>query len=356
MLRRRLLVSGAAAVALGCSALRAHALSEPELKYKRGFRGELGPLRPSVSALQAGSTTSGPVVSEGGVLLQAGPFNSLWIRIGCEPGKPLVSAAALDGLLTEKLQAQAAKKVPGALYVAIDEKSVDSEHVQCLLKRGFKFYHHRTSDEGDEFVYYAWPDRPDFTDKVPVYATSTEGVGAILLSPDEKRVLLVWEYGCWKMPTGSVDQGESFMTALQREVGEEVGCQIDPAFRPVYVCGWQASCAGDMKINNHFGCFGVRAKSEELTIDHNEIAEAKWFDVSELLKRGIAAGHMLKPIGTSAKMDVRGLAPGLEDAKEAKVSTTTIIGLERLLKGTGFQCKMEQKGTEDQMALYWGYY
>ena len=63
--------------------------------------------------------------------------------------------------------------------MAIDEKSVDSEHVRCLLKRGFKFYHHRTSAEGDEFVYYAWPDRPDFPDKVPIYATSTEGVGAI---------------------------------------------------------------------------------------------------------------------------------------------------------------------------------
>ena len=30
---------------------------------------------------------------------------------------------------------------------------------------------------------------------VPAYATSIEGVGALVLSPDEKRVLLVWEYG-----------------------------------------------------------------------------------------------------------------------------------------------------------------
>ena len=356
MLRRGLLVSGAAAVALGSSVLRAHALSEPDLKYKRGYRGELGPVRPSAAALTAGTTTSGAVVSVGGVLLQAGPFNSLWIRIGCEPGKPLVSAAALDGLLTEKLEEQAAKKVPGALYVAIDEKSVDSEHVRCLLKRGFKFYHHRASESGDEFVYYAWPDRPDFTDKVPIYATSTEGVGAIVLSPDEKRVLLVWEYGCWKMPTGSVDEGEGFMTALQREVGEEVGLQIDPAFRPVYLGGWQQSRYGDMRINNNFGCFGVRATSEETTIDPNEIGAAKWFDVSELLKRGIAAGLMLKPLGGAAKLEVKGLAPGLEDAKEARVSTTAIVGLERLQKGTGFQCKMEQKGSEPQMALYWGYY
>ena len=107
----------------------------------------------------------------------------------------------------------------GQVYVALSERSIDAAHVRCLLDKGFRFYHHRTSPEGeDELVYYAWPDRPDFPDKVPPYATSTEGVGAILLSPDERRVLLVWEYGCWKMPTGAVDAGESALSALRREV------------------------------------------------------------------------------------------------------------------------------------------
>ena len=74
------------------------------------------------------------------------------------------------------------------MYVALSETSVDAAHVRCLLAKGFRFYHHRTSPEGDdELVYYAWPDRPDYPDKVPPYATATEGVGAILLSPDEVR-------------------------------------------------------------------------------------------------------------------------------------------------------------------------
>ena len=40
---------------------------------------------------------------------------------------------------------------------------------------------------------------------VPCYATSIEGVGALVLSPDEKKVLLVWEYGNCKPLSGAVD-------------------------------------------------------------------------------------------------------------------------------------------------------
>ena len=305
MLRRPLLFAGAAAVGFGACSARALSLSgQTDLSFKARFRGQLGPPRPTAAALAAGATDTGPLSVEDGVVYQGGAFSSLWIRVGCEPD--LVSASALDVLVGAALAKQCTLPKPGAVcheglesrisrpqaehqtsrphptllltrlrlagqvYVALSETSVDAAHVRCLLAKGFRFYHHRTSPEGDdELVYYAWPDRPDYPDKVPPYATSTEGVGAILLSPDEvrhsrrepstsrqqgprqnprlagrdpgrscsaahtreprlgqTRVLLVWEYGCWKMPTGAVDAGEGALSALRREVGEEVGCEV----------------------------------------------------------------------------------------------------------------------------------
>ena len=95
-------------------------------------------------------------------MYQRGAFSSMWIRVGCAPDLPdnLVSASALDELVSAALAKQCALPKPGAVYVALSERSIDAAHVRCLLDKGFRFYHHRTSPEGeDELVYYAWPDR-----------------------------------------------------------------------------------------------------------------------------------------------------------------------------------------------------
>ena len=254
------------AAALASGAL---AIAFADLDFKSTFRGQLGPPRPTAKALEAGTTATGRLLSQEGAVLQRGPFHSLWIRVGGSE----VSTAALEDLVSNALEDQAARKVPGAVYVALDERNVASEHVRCLHRCGFRFHHHRTSTEAAaeaEYVYYRWPDRPDYPDKVPPYATATEGVGAIVLSPDETRVLLVWEYGCWKMPTGAVDASEGVLQALRRELREEVGCRVDSDFSPLYLGGWQNARAFDERVNNHFSVYAVRAQAEATHIDPNE--------------------------------------------------------------------------------------
>ena len=258
------------AAALASGAL---AIAFADLDFKSTFRGQLGPPRPTAKALEAGTTATGRLLSQEGAVLQRGPFHSLWIRVGGSE----VSTAALEDLVSNALEDQAARKVPGAVYVALDERNVASEHVRCLHRCGFRFHHHRTSTEAAaeaEFVYYRWPDRPDYPDKVPPYATATEGVGAIVLSPDETRVLLVWEYGCWKMPTGAVDASEGVLQALRRELREEVGCRVDSDFSPLYLGGWQNARAFDERVNNHFSVYAVRAQAEATHIDPNEAPRA----------------------------------------------------------------------------------
>ena len=166
MLRRPLLFAGAAAVGFGACSARALSLSgQTDLSFKAQFRNQLGPPRPTAATIAAGATNTGPLSLEDGVVYQGGAYSSLWIRVGCEP--ELVSAGAFDVLVSAALVKQCTLPKPGAVYVALSEKSIDAAHVRCLLDKGFRFYHHRPSPEGDaELVYYAWPDRPDYPDKV----------------------------------------------------------------------------------------------------------------------------------------------------------------------------------------------
>jgi hypothetical protein len=73
---------------------------------------------------------------------------------------------------------------------------------------------------------------------VPPAASSIEGVFVFPLSPDEKQVLLVWEYGHWKVRrimqrlqlaltgrqpvSGAGELGESIIATGTREMMEEV--------------------------------------------------------------------------------------------------------------------------------------
>jgi 8-oxo-dGTP diphosphatase len=59
------------------------------------------------------------------------------------------------------------------------------------------------------------------------------GIAAVIWSPKSKKYLLLrrsarkdFGGGVWECVTGRVDQGEGYEDALQREVGEELGVQV----------------------------------------------------------------------------------------------------------------------------------
>ena len=113
-----------------------------------------------------------------------------------------------------------------------------------------------------QLVYYKWMGEQYSHDRVPSYATSIEGVAAVVLSPDEQRILLIWEYGHWKLVQGAVDPGESKLFTVGREMREEVGIEVDHSFTAKYLGGWQKSKARDYLINDNLSCFAMRAKAE----------------------------------------------------------------------------------------------
>lgn len=269
------------------------------LTYKEILRGQLAPPLPQ---LNAEFTKCGAVVFESGVAWQAGAYGSLWLRLGLG-GQPTPSLSVLSSAVDEALErAKSSKPSGAAVYVGIHEFAMDPGTSGLLRSKGFRYHHFRQAPPAGksfgvgsgwgagEHVYYRWNGNPAH-DMVPSYATSIEGVGGLILSPDETKVLLIWEYGNWKPISGAVDDGECSLNALKREAQEETGVQTDPAFQPVLVGGWQMARARDDRINDNFKAYVLRAASERFEVDGVEIAEARWFDVQQLLALYATAGH-----------------------------------------------------------------
>ena len=150
-------------------------------------------------------------------------------------------------------------------------------------------------------------------------------------------MLGVWERGGWNTPGGAVDEGEDKWTALSRECREEVGIQLDPAFNPVYLGGWQKGKARDGRVNDNFSVFAVRAASSQFKVDDKEISLAMWLPWKELLKEWEGKG---KP------MDDRVVAlthPVLPQGK-GLVSKNMLKWLDMYRAGKGMQCKLDGKG------------
>ena len=134
-------------------------------------------------------------------------------------------------------------------------------------------------------------------DRVPSFATSGEGVGVVLLSPDECSVLLVLENGNWKTVTGTVDTGEGVLSAAIRELSEEVGARVDSSFEARYVGGWHIASRTDCRVNDTMHIIVLRAQSLEFCVDEDEISLAKWFRFDDLPLPGesFAPGYWIVP-------------------------------------------------------------
>lgn len=326
------------------------------LSYKELFRGQLAP--PLPSSADASSTESGPVVFDRGIGWQAGAYGSLWLRLGLGPGAATpTSAEVLSPALDEALARTEGK---AAVYVGIQELALDPSVSSLLRQRGFRYHHFRHAPpEGKAFgvggggwrtgehVYYRWNGDPSH-DMVPAYCTSVEGVGGLVLSPDESKVLLIWEYGHWKPITGAVDDGESALGACRREMREEAGVAADASFRPVFVGGWQMARARDDRVNDNFKAFVLRAASEAFTVDQNEVSEARWFGVDQL-RALYAANGRPPPSGARVVED-----PTLPEGRR-KVSVNGLAWLQTYCDGHGLSVDVIRRpGTDAEWTFIGG--
>jgi len=119
----------------------------------------------------------------------------------------------------------------------------------------------------------------------------TDPAVIMLITDGDDRALLgrqpSWPEGRFSTLAGFVEPGETLDDAVRREVMEEVGIEVG-----------QVTYAGSQPwpfpSSLMLGFFGT-ALNNEITVDHNEIAEARWFTREEVTDMTAASELLLPP-------------------------------------------------------------
>jgi hypothetical protein len=179
----------------------------------------------------------------------------------------------------EAVNQQFSKQTKGAVFAHVPATLYQtSEFFQFMEKGIFKFHHYE--NENKTHVCYGWSCLAHPKDNVAPYATSIGGVGTIILSPDEKEVLLIFEYGKFKVVTGRIESRESVCKVAIKETSEELNVLLDKSFTPICVGGWQIG----NDVNDNFWVVVVKAASCDFKPDGFEVKKADWFNIDYLLK------------------------------------------------------------------------
>ncbi|KAK4847018.1 hypothetical protein QYF36_024398 [Acer negundo] len=135
-----------------------------------------------------------------------------------------------------------------------------SNLVEPTVKEGFRYHH----AESDYLMLVKWI--PETSDTLPSNASHRVGIGAFVMN-DKGEVLVVQERNgrfkgtnVWKLPTGTVDEGEDICTAAIREVKEETG--VDTEF--VEVLSFRQSHQSFFRKSDLFFVCMLRPRSFEI--------------------------------------------------------------------------------------------
>lgn len=119
----------------------------------------------------------------------------------------------------------------------------------------------------------------------------TDPAVIMLITDDQDRALLgrqpVWPEGRFSTLAGFVEPGEALDDAVRREVMEEVGVTVGDV-------RYAGSQPWPFPASLMLGFFGTATHSEIL-VDHDEIAEARWFTREEVTEMTSSADLLLPP-------------------------------------------------------------
>ncbi|AWB93149.1 NAD(+) diphosphatase [Aeromicrobium chenweiae] len=119
----------------------------------------------------------------------------------------------------------------------------------------------------------------------------TDPAVIMLITDDQDRALLgrqaAWPEGRFSTLAGFVEPGETLGDAVRREVMEEVGIEVGDVT-------YAASQPWPFPSSLMLGFFG-RALSHDITVDQDEIAEARWFSREEVTELTASSELLLPP-------------------------------------------------------------
>lgn len=196
------------------------------------------------------------------------PYNGITIDSKDLPSSKEEFEVNLDFLIEETQDRR------NLIWIYIDIKK--SDFIPLCVARGFKYH---TCDE--DFILVVKSLIPDAI--IPTAANHTLGVGAVVFNNNDEILVIkekISNLG-YKLPGGHIDNGEMISTALEREVYEETG--IDVEFESIISLGHFYPHQFH-KSNLYVLCI-AKPKTFEINIqDTKEIIDAKWIKVNEYLE------------------------------------------------------------------------
>ncbi|MGA8852204.1 MAG: NAD(+) diphosphatase [Aeromicrobium sp.] len=119
----------------------------------------------------------------------------------------------------------------------------------------------------------------------------TDPAVIMLITDDQDRALLgrqpIWPEGRFSTLAGFVEPGEALDDAVRREVMEEVGVEVGDV-------RYAGSQPWPFPSSLMLGFFG-RAMTSTIRVDHDEIAEARWFTRDDVTAMTASADLLLPP-------------------------------------------------------------
>lgn len=148
-----------------------------------------------------------------------------------------------------------------------------SDYIPILTEFDFEFHH---CDERNLMLVK----KLSHDSFVPTTKNYIVGVGAVVFN-DGRLLVIKDRYSAgYKLPGGHIDKNESIKNALQREVFEETGINIE--FESILNLGHFRN--GQFGESNLYIVCTANAFTKEITInDSSEIIEARWIDLTDFL-------------------------------------------------------------------------
>ncbi|EOA31136.1 hypothetical protein CARUB_v10014299mg [Capsella rubella] len=161
-----------------------------------------------------------------------------------------------------------------------------SSLVDTAIKKGFTYHH----AEKEYVMLTSWLREPPST--LPAYASHRIGIAAFVLNKNGEMLVVQENSGylkdkdAWKVPTGTIKEGESIWAGAIREVKEET--HIDTKFVEVLAFKESHQAVWQRKTDIFFVC-ELEASTFEIKKQDSEIFAAKWMLVEEYVNQPVHA-------------------------------------------------------------------
>ncbi|KAG6411274.1 hypothetical protein SASPL_129352 [Salvia splendens] len=158
---------------------------------------------------------------------------------------------------------------PSSLPSCADVFASQLQSSLALWRSEVAFAYH-DAENGYVMRTYWIPDEPC---SLPCGPSHQIGIAAFVLNLNNQVIVVKEKWSCscsgvWKLPTGFIDKSEELFSGAVREVKEETGARM-------YT---------ELRLRNQTCCM-LKPLSLEIQIDENEIEDAKWISVDELLSQ-----------------------------------------------------------------------